>query len=209
VGEFLEYWLDVYAAQKSPNTAVEYRRIIENHIIPKLGRIRLQKLTPAQVQQFYADKRAAGCGTRTLQLCHLRLSQALKMALRLGLVSRNVTEVVEAPRHQTKLKAPWSGVEIGRFLQEASTSHYGPIWLLLSLTGMRRGEALGLRWSDIDWAGGCLVVSQAVVMVSGKCTISQPKSRKRRTIPLTPELMQALREHRGRQNEHRLSIADI
>src|SRR5207248_5061441 len=87
--------------------------------------------------------------------------------------------------------------------------HYGPIWLLLAQTGMRRGEALGLRWSDIDWAGGCLVVSQAVVMVAGKCTFSQPKSRKRRTIPLTPELIQALREHRVRQAEHRLKIADV
>src|SRR5207248_2328575 len=116
------------------------------------GSIRLQQLTPAQVQQFYANKRAEGCGTRTLQLCNLRLSQALKMALRLGLVSRNVTDAVDAPRNQPTPKAPWTAAEIGRFLREARTSHYGPIWLLLAQTGMRRGEALGLRWSDIDWA---------------------------------------------------------
>jgi integrase len=74
---------------------------------------------------------------------------------------------------------------------------------------MRRGEALGLRWSDIDWSGKCLVISQAVVMVAGKCTFSQPKSRKRRTIPLTAEMLQALCEHRVRQNERRLALGDI
>jgi integrase len=209
VGDFLRYWLDVYAQHKSANTYAGYRRTVEDHLIPTLGRIHLQKLTPAQVQQFYSDKLAAGCGPRTVQLCHMRLRQALQMALRLDLVARNVTEAVEAPRDQPKPKPTWSAEEIGRFLQAARTSHYGPIWLLFAMTGMRRGEALGLRWADIDWAGRCLVVSQAMVMVEGKRTISQPKNRKRRTIPLTQEMMQALREHRARQYEQRLKVGDV
>jgi integrase len=209
VGEFLRYWLDVHARHKSPNTYAGYRRIVEDHIIPHLGRIHLQKLTPAQVQQFYADKLKAGCGTRTVQLCHMRLRQPLGMALRLGLVSRNVTEAVEAPHYQPKLKRIWTARQIGRFLEEARTSHYGPIWLLFAQTGMRRGEALGLRWSDIDWEGKCLVLSQAMVMVEGKRTFSETKDRELRTIPLTAELLCALREHRVRQNEQRLKLGDV
>jgi integrase len=95
------------------------------------------------VQQFYATKRTAGCGTRTVHLCHMRLRQALGMALRLGLVARNVTEAVEAPHYQPKLKRIWTARQIGRFLQEARTSHYGPIWLLFAQTGMRRSEHYG------------------------------------------------------------------
>jgi integrase len=119
-----------------------------------------------------------------------------------------VTDVVEPPRYQPKLKRFWTAQQMGRFLQEARTSHYGPIWLLFAHTAVRRGEALGLRWSDIDWEGKRLVLSQTMVMVEGKRTFSETKDRELRTIPLDPELLQALREHRVRQNEQRLKLGE-
>ncbi len=89
-------------------------------------------------------------------------------------------------------------------------SGYGPIWLLLALTGMRRGEALGLRWQDVDFGEGTMNVSQTYVSISARMRISTPKTRAgRRVITLEPTLLDALREHRARQNERRLALGEV
>ncbi len=208
VSDLLEYWMEAYARHNVRATTLEgYGYTINRHIIPSLGSIPLQKLTPAHLQQFYADKLASGCGPRVVQLCHLRLRQALAMAEKLGLVARNVADVVAAPRVPHNEMQTWSVEEAQAFLAVAKESHYGPIWLVAMNTGMRRGELLGLRWQDIDWGNGVLHVRQAVVMLHGKPTIQAPKSRSaHRVIPLEGPVIEALREHRTRQNERRLAL---
>lgn len=211
VAEFLRYWLETHIKpNKSENTYVNYGYHVNGHLIPGLGGIHLQKLSPLHVQQFYAAKRAAGTGTRTVQMCHLRLSQALKVAVQLGLVPRNVCDVVAAPKHTYKTKQIWTPDEIQRFVATAAQSHYGPIWFLIATTGMRRGEALGLRWRDVDWINTTMAIQQANVMISGRMRRSAPKgSSSRRAIPISPDIMELLREHKVRQNERRLQLGDV
>lgn len=208
VGDLLRYWLETHVdGIKRETTTARYHTTVDIHLIPGLGAIPLQKLTPAQVQQFYTDKRAEGVGARSLVFCHQRLSQALKMAVRLGLVARNVCEAVTAPRYERTPKATWTPGELARFLHCAQDSPYGPIWLLLALTGMRRGEALGLRWQDVDLDAGNLHIAQTSVVVDNSMRVSSPKTRAgRRVITLEPVMVDALREHRVRQHERRLAL---
>lgn len=208
VGDLFRYWLDTHVdGVKRETTADRYHSTVEKHLMPALGAIQLQKLTPPQVQQFYAAKRAQGLGDRELVNCHQRLSQALKVAVRLGLVARNVCDAVTPPRYEHAPKATWSRDELARFLDAAQSSSYGPIWLMFALSGMRRSEVLGLRWQDINAADGTMNVSQTYVAIHAKMVVSAPKTRAgRRIITLEPVLLDALRDHRLRQAEHKLSL---
>ena len=88
VAQMMEYWLQTHVRPRlRPKTVYDYEQTITKHILPALGPIPVQKLGPDVLQQFYSDKLAAGCGVRTIRLCHLHLSQALKQAVRLGLVA--------------------------------------------------------------------------------------------------------------------------
>lgn len=160
VAEMMQYWLDSYAKHTvRPATYEGYTRIIRNHILPALGSVLVQKLTPDQLQTFYSDKLAAGFGPRTIQLCHLRLHQALTQAVKLGLVARNVAEFVTPPRSEHVEMKTWTAVQAKAFLAVAQAeSAYGPIWLVALATGMRKGELLGLRWQDVDLDEGAVNV---------------------------------------------------
>jgi integrase len=210
VGELLRDWLQTYAQHHvRPTTLEDYETTIRVHIVPALGGIPVQKLTPAHLQHFYADKLDAGHSPRVVELCHLRLSQALDHAVKLGLVGRNVADAVTPPRVERKEMRTWSAQQVRAFLAVADESAYGPVWPVLLGTGMRRGEALGLRWEDVDFEQGTLRVAQSVVPYKGVGHIQQPKTASaRRTMHVAPAVLAALHEHRMRQNERRLALGD-
>lgn len=211
VAELLRFWLETYAHYNvRPATLDGYEYTIVQHIIPILGSVPIQKLTPDQLQCFYSTKLAAGCGARTVQLCHLRLSQALDYALKLGLVARNVADAVTPPRVRQREMTTWTATQARQFLVAAARSAYGPIWTLSLATGMRRGELLGLRWQDVDWERGVLTVRQTVTPLKGAPHIGPPKSKSAyRSIAIPDAVMLALREWKSRQNEHRRALGDV
>ena len=208
VAQMMEYWLQTYARHHcSAKTLDDYQRTIRVHIVPALGSIPVQKLTADAVQKFYSDKLAAGCGPRTVELCHLRLKQALGQAMHLGLVPRNVADLVTPPRVPRKPMLTWDEAQARAFLAVATQSGRGPIWLVALATGMRRGELLGLRWRDVDFVQGVLCVRQTVGALRGKPEIKPPKTKSSiRDVPVPAEVMAALREHRRQQNEQRLAL---
>jgi integrase len=211
VAEMMVYWLDTYARHNCrPKTVYDYTRIIRTPIVPTLGAIQVQKLTPDALQAFYSERLAAGCGPRTVEMCHQRLSTALKQAVRLGLVSRNVCDLVTPPRVASREMATWDGDQARRFLAVAGQSAYGPIGIVALATGLRRGELLGLRWRDVDVERRTLSIRQTVGLVGTTILAGQPKTRSgRRTIPVPADVIEALREHRRRQNERRLALGPI
>jgi integrase len=211
VGELLDYWLQTYARPRvRPKSYETYERIIRVHLKPGLGAIRVQALKPEHVQQFCADKLAAGCGKRTVQMRHMRLSQALKMAVEQGQVARNVAQVVHPPRARAREMQTWTKDQAQRFLQAASQSSYGPIWPVVLATGMRRGEVLGLRWCDIDFERRIIHVRQAAIAVGGVMQIGPTKGGRSRAIHgIHPSILAALREHKVRQNEQRLRLGSV
>jgi integrase len=198
VGELLDRWLETVARHKvSASTLEDYRLTVRKHLKPELGHIPVQSLTPATVQKFYSARIDAGLGARTVQLCHLRLSQALALAEREGIITRNVCAATQKPRSRHTPGTTWTGQEARQFLDQAETDTYAPLWLLALKTGLRRGELLGLRWSDLDLDRGTLTVRQTIGVLAGAPCIKPPKTYAgRRVVKLSVDVIEALTKHR-------------
>lgn len=206
----MHFWLDNYARHRvSTKTFDGYATTIRLHVLPALGSVRVQQLTPARLQAFYSQKLDAGCGPRTVELCHTHLSQALDEAVNLGWVARNVADRVTPPRWKPREMDTWSADEARRFLDAASASIYGPIWSLALATGLRKGELLGLRWQDVDTQRNVVAVRQTVGTLRGTLEIKRPKTVKsRREVNVAPDVLGLLREHRAHQMERYQELQD-
>ena len=132
-----------------------------------------------------------------MQLCHLRLSQALALAEREGIVSRNVCAATEPPKAKAAPGQTWNATDARAFLAKAKDDTYWPLWLLALKTGLRRGELLGVRWHDLDLDAGTLRVQQTVQVLAGAPCLVPPKTEAgRRVVKLSADVVDALREHR-------------
>jgi len=149
--KYLESWLEeVHKPTIRLTTYVKYRKIIDSHIVPALGHVRLQKLTPQQVQSFYRKKEREGLSPKTINSIHGVLHKALDNAVRWNLVARNVCDAVSPPRIVKAEIQPLT-MEQARVLLRAARGHRLEALIVLALTtGMRRGELLGLKWQDIN-----------------------------------------------------------
>ncbi|WP_432486898.1 tyrosine-type recombinase/integrase [Kineococcus sp. SYSU DK018] len=198
VGAYLETWLrDVAAPKVRPATYRGYEMYVRRHLVPGLGRKRLSRLSPADVRAFLADRRAAGLSPASVKQVHAILRTALQHAVREDLLPRNVARLVvvpNAPRHEWQ---PLSIEEARALLDAARGDRLYPLWAVALAVGLRRGEALGLRWCDVDLDAGLLHVRQALQRTTEGLVLVPPKSeRSRRTVPLPAVARGALREHR-------------
>jgi integrase len=204
VAGYLESWLEDHAAASvKPRTLQGYRDHVRRYIIPSIGRIRLDRLTPWDVERMKSNllRRESRAGRplspRTVLQAHRVLSSALTAAVRLGLVSRNVVSSVEPPRAQRYEASTldWPGVH--RFLSRAPDLMYLTLFLLAVHTGLRRSELVGLQWPDANLDSGALSVRRALVKLSsGDPDVTSPKSDRSRVVNLTDESVAALREYR-------------
>lgn len=228
VSDLLADWLRSKAGQVSTNSLHDYETIVRLHIVPALGTVKAQELTASRVQRQYEDWKAAGLSPRMIRGCHMRLSQAFDHAEKLGLVNRNPCRATQPPRLERTTVDTWTEGEARRFLATAQARpvlHRGgdsgrrepdplhPLWHLLLLEGMRRGEGLGLRWRDVDLAAGTASISQTVAPDKGHkgAAIILPRAKTAagaRTVRLTPQTLAALKEHRKAQNAYRLAATD-
>jgi integrase len=153
----------------------------------------------------------AGLDPRTVNYVHTIVHRAFKNAVRWGRLARNPADAADPPRSGQKSDGfqSWDAATLRRFLGESSESgdRLHALWILLAMTGMRRGEALGLRWSDVDLDAGRLRVVQTVIQVRSKVTIGEPKTaRGRRPIALDAGTVAVLCEHRRRSVEQRVLV---
>ena len=229
VGEFMKQWLEEVATNKvRPSTLESYRWITEKHILPNLGRIALAKLSPQQIQVFLNDRLRSGrqplprrkkagkenpppkppsnpaLTPRTVQHIHATLRSALDQALRWNLVGRNVATLVDAPRVcQTEVQ-PYTPEEATKLLDALKDDRLSALYSAALAVGLRQGEALGLRWPDIDFESGILAVRNSLQRIDGKLQLVEVKTkRSRRTIMLPQVAIDALLKHRVRQEEER------
>jgi integrase len=201
----------VAAGKLKPSTVQNYRVIMRAYVLPALGRVAIRELTPDQLARFYgalltSGRRQAegGLSPTTVNSCHIAIHRMLKDAGRWGLVARNVADIAseDAPRpaRRDMRERVWSPEQLGTFLRAVSDTRLAALWVLVATTGLRRGEAAGLRWCDLDLDAARLTVSSARVVVGRTVVTSSPKTEKsRRTIALDPATVAALRRHRAAQ----------
>lgn len=207
VKQYLEHWLEeVHRSTIRVGSYVGYRRILDNHLIPVLGHIQMQKLTPQDVQSLYTQKLKEGLSSRTLRTTHAILHKALDDAVRWKFIVQNVCDLVSPPR-LTKHEIQTLSQEQARKLLEVARGHRLEALLTVAVaTGMRRGELLGLRWQDIDFAYSSLYIRRTVNQYPSFGYVeNEPKTAKsRRKITLPEFVIEALKRHRFNQGEARL-----
>ena len=192
VGEYLDRWLDTVRGTLAPNTVRRHEELARIHVKPALGKTKLSKLDPLQVQSFYRAKLDEGLSAATVVKVHSTLSKALKQAVRWRLIPLNVCESVTPPRVARTEIAPLDARQMKALLRTAEVTDLHALWVLLATTGLRIGEALALRWGDLDLEARTLRVNRTVF----RNEVSQPKTRSsRRTIKLSGLAIDALRQH--------------
>jgi len=174
-------------------------------LAPALGQIALAKLAPAHIDAMYDDLSRPTKGTfqlsaATITRIHATLMSALNAGVRAGDLTNNPAALVELPRVTLPERAVWSAEQLVRFLDFTADDELHPLFALLGTRGLRRGEALGLRWSDVDLAALEVRVVQQLTAYGGVPSFSPPKSRSgARRIILDERLARCLRGHRGKQ----------
>jgi integrase len=208
LAKFLQSWLtEVVKPSVRPKTLKTYDYIVNLHIEPELGKKVLTKLSPQDVQRFMNEKLKSGLSARTVRHINDTLRCALNVALRWGLVSRNVATLVGSPRIQRKEIRSFTPDEARIFLKTIKGDRLEALFSVALSLGLRQGEALGVRWQDIDFEARTLRVSYAIQRIEGKLQMVEPKTeRSRRILPLPETVLSALRTHRSRQLEERLSL---
>jgi integrase len=194
---YLQNWLETSRIALRPKTADGYSRTLDKHIIPSLGEVPLKDLTPFQVEKFYAGLIEKGVGIRTVRLVHSILHCAVERAVLQSQLTRNPASHAVLPRYKHGEMMILDDLQVNQFLLAAIDSPYVGLYHLAVKIGMRMGELLGLKWSDLQWGSGRLYVQRQLQDVRGMGSFFQePKtSSGRRTLQLGEGTIQALREH--------------
>jgi integrase len=202
VGEYLNRWLEDYARLNlSPRSVERYAGIIKGHLVHDIGNIPLVQLKPQHIQKHYTEKLNEGLSARTVRYHHAVLHNALKTAVKWGLLSRNPADAVDPPKIRPVEMRTWDQDEANRFLEAIKDTRYYELFYLALATGMRRGELLALRWCDIDLLQSQLFVNRTLHhLKNGSYVFSEPKSAtSRRTIALSPAATLLLREYKAKR----------
>jgi integrase len=215
VGAWLDEWLEkaIRPPRCTQNTFSAYNYIVTKHLKPGLGHVLLQKLTPLQVERYYAE-RGADLAERSVALHHAILTGALSAAVNNGTLRQNVaSRVTNKPKvrqnDEDLLNNVWTADEARRFLEslkEDSSTQYLVLFALALETGLRKSELLGLQWKDID--GTSLRVDRQLLGVTEdeatgvfRLVTSPPKGKRSRALDLSDEVVTMLRDHKREQSE--------
>jgi integrase len=195
LGPYLDYWLENFVRRnRRPATYNLYEMITRIYLKPGLGGRRLTLLSVRDVQQYLSIRLEAGDSVRKVQIMRTVLSSALTRAVREELISRNVARLVELPESRRATIHPWSADEAKRFLTAAKSDPLYAAFVLLIFYGLRRGEALGLRWEDIDLDAGTIRIRQQLQRIRGELLQAPVKtSAGKRDLPLLDAVREALK----------------
>ena len=207
LSDWLGQWLELVQNEVSAKTWEVWSEIVKNHLVPALGALPLGKVQPVHIQSYYAEAMKVGrCdgkgGLSAQTVCHHHavLFAALKRARSLRLIVGNPAEDVKRPKVERQEIEYLDPSDAAKLLQAAAGLRLRvPIFIALA-TGLRRGELLALRWSDLDLGRGSLTVAQAVEQTKEGLRFKTPKTRRsRRTITLSPSVVELLLSHKAEQ----------
>ena len=207
VTAYLERWLEAKLREVKPSTHLSYASTVRLYIAPRIGKIKLEQLRPLDLERMVAGLLESGQSTNIAAYALRVAKMAFKQAERWQLVPRNVADAIKPPRVPKSEMACWNGAEVKAFLEPTKLYRLHALFVLALMTGMRRGELLGLRWDDVDFTGKRLHVKRIVVYTRGALELGEPKTAySRRTIPIAPGVVRALLEHRERQALERKAV---
>jgi integrase len=205
--DFLQTWLAAVEHTLRPTTYRRYEQVVRTDLIPELGGVRLSKLNPAHVHRLHGSLLNRGLSTTSVHHVHAVLHRALNQGVRWGYVLRNAASLVDAPRMERHEFRTLSSDEARAFLKEAEGDRHHALYALALTTGMRQGELLALQWRNVDLKRATLHIRGSLERRAKTLAIGQPKTRtSRRQVRLTATAVEALRQHRLRQNEERLRV---
>jgi integrase len=207
----LNVWMQKIAGEVRPTTADIYARIVRKHIVPFIGTAQLQALTEEDVANWIDELKSSGLSPKSIRNIHGVLSSALSDAMspRMGrLVARNVARPGSdeyLPRPPKRRDRAWTADQLQRFLAHVEGDRLAAMWRLAVMTGMRRGELLGLRWAAVDLDAKSVTVLTARVVAGGSAVEGPPKTGAgERTIALDAATAAALKRWKRQQNEERI-----
>ncbi|MFJ2070690.1 tyrosine-type recombinase/integrase [Streptomyces sp. NBC_01420] len=201
LSEWLPYWLDnVVKPRRKLSTYDKYEAHVRLYLVPVIGGKRLESLGVADVRRFLVQLEKMTTAA-TAKEAHRVLRTALTAACREELITRNVASLVEPPRAKSRELSPWSLNETLTFLAASRKDPLYAAFVLAITMGLRRGELVGLRWTDLDLDRRVLYVRQQTQRRRGILYDDDPKGRRRRAVPLPAMCIAPLRWHRMRQAE--------
>ena len=178
VREYIASWLeDFIKPHKAPTTYDDYRRSMNRHTFPALGKIQLQELQPLMVQQFYNHLTVEQClSASSLRNIHNQLHKALDQAMRMRLIDRNPTDCLELPKIQRRRVQVYDEQEIILLMDKVKDDDLELPVTLAAVLGLRRGEVLGLKWEDVDWENGKLHIRRNLINSTQGYLFHTPKT---------------------------------
>lgn len=237
VGEWLDIWTSEYLGDVKPHTSHSYKGQVRNHIKPALGSVKLQALTAAQIQKFYNDLGKHGMkvpkkdtdgkpvkkdgkavyelaplSAKTIKNINGVLHKGLQQAVEIGYIRFNPADACKLPRIEERELHPLDEREILAFMEAVKGHKFETIYTVTLFTGMREGEVLGLRWNNVDFQRGTLLINQQLHHEKGpggQYSLASLKNDKARVITPAPWVMGLLKHHKADQAKQRLKAGSL
>lgn len=209
VAEYLDSWLAGKHALR-PSTQRAYESHIRTYLTPLIGQLRLTALRADHLDAMYdairAGKLRKAPSAATVRRIHATLHSALTTAYKRRLIAYNPAGQVELESAQHHVRDIWSPSQLDTFLDFSASDRLGPAYYLIAMTGLRRGELCGLRWSDLDLDAGTATIVQQHVEVGRTISVGDPKTKRgARSFPLDSATVAVLRSHKAAQAAERLA----
>jgi integrase len=206
VGSYLNDWFATNKEEWRPSTRRGYRSAIDNHLIPAFGPRRLESLTPLLIQKWITTHKDQHGARRRVEVALSVLSSACSDAMRLQLIASNPVEFTTTPKRTKKPILSYDVEQASAFVTAASTHRLGALFSVAIACGLRQGEAMGLRWDDVNLETGEIAIEQQLQRDDDGNLVSAPtKSEKsKRALLLPPSCLETLKRHRTQQLEERL-----
>ncbi|MFY1703555.1 tyrosine-type recombinase/integrase [Micromonospora sp. WMMA1923] len=237
IADYLPYWLSAYVTDLKPTTARGYESAVRLHLVPALGTKRLDTLQVQHVKTFMNDFRvkclcctagldrtrrparqccsAGRCckrypSSRQIQFVHAVLRNALQHAMREELVARNVAKLVRVPAPRYRVGKGLTVEQVRKLLAATEGHRLHPLYVVAATLGLRRGELLGLRWSDLDLDAGTAAIGQTVQRTAAGLHLQDTKTEESESVlPLPDWTWLVLLDHQERQRRERARLAEV
>ena len=216
VTQWMNEWYENVAKIKVRASSHQtYRGYIDNHITPNIGKLPLEKLTTMDLQKFYrklmtkgrverieATNQPKGLSAKTVRNINQVISSAMDFAVAQRIVSVNPCKAVALPKVEHKEMQTIPAEQLQAFLTEAKASGVYEMYYIELATGLRRGELLGLKWSDIDWKNGIIKVKRQIARVDGKVIEAPLKTKNSyRTVTISPQAVEVLKQQKAKTKD--------